>query len=75
MPTQPTTPQVALAIVGIAEACRRLDCSKSHLYDLFRTGTLKPYKVGSRTVVFEHDLTVYLQALAPAEHLAGDNDK
>jgi excisionase family DNA binding protein len=40
----------------IPDACRRLGIGRSTMYELFKSGEIRPIKIGARSLVLETDL-------------------
>lgn len=51
----------------IKRACELIPMSRSKLYELMRTGTLKPIKIGSAVRIWRRDIEAYLQSLTDGE--------
>jgi excisionase family DNA binding protein len=50
----------------IAEACQATGISRSKLYELIGTGTLRTFKLGSRTLIKTSALAAMIDQLATA---------
>lgn len=44
----------------VPEACRRLGIGRTALYELLKTGELKAFKIGSRTLIAESELQRFI---------------
>ena len=54
------------ALYRVADACRRISCGTTRLYELIGAGVLDARKAGSRTLVTAESLDRYIANLPPA---------
>ena len=50
-----------IGYISIKSVCKQLDCSKQFVYDLQRRGSIKLYKLGSRTFVSVRELETVIE--------------
>ena len=55
-----------LLLVSIAQTVELTGCSRSLIYELIATGTLRAVKVGRRTLIPHAELRRWVQSLPPA---------
>lgn len=60
MDTETTNASVALAH-KIPEACRRIGCGRTMIYELLASGDIKAIKIGNRTLIPESELQRLVQ--------------
>jgi excisionase family DNA binding protein len=58
---------VALTLIDIPTAAKRIGCSRPHIYDLIAAGKLRRFNIsatakGSKTRVADEDVTAFIQA-------------
>lgn len=61
--------QEQVELLTVAEACRRLSVSRSHLYELVAAGLITIRKVGSASRILASELNAYIASL-PAVNVA-----
>jgi excisionase family DNA binding protein len=60
METETTNASVALAH-KIPDACRRIGCGRTTIYELLASGAIRAIKIGNRTLIPESELQRFVQ--------------
>lgn len=62
-PNMSTSPDLSAPLAHrIPDACRRLGISRTSIYELIKTGEIRPFRIGTRTLIPEAELQKVITA-------------